>query len=128
MSSHHHAIVWIDHHEARIFHFGRDEADSVIVHPKRAHQNIHHKANTIGSGHAQPDKDYLRDVTHAVAEAEEILVTGPAGAKLELVRFLEEKAPQVKKKVVGVETLDHPTDGQLLDHARRYFRAVDRMI
>jgi hypothetical protein len=24
--------------------------------------------------------------------------------------------------------MDHPTDGELLDHARRVFRAVDRML
>lgn len=128
MSSHHHAIVWIDHHEARVLHFGRDEADRVVVHPKRAHQNIHHKANTIGSGHALPDNAYLGEVTKAMEDAQEILVTGPANAKTELVRFLETHFPQVKKKVLGVETLDHPTDGQLLDHARRFFRAADRMI
>jgi hypothetical protein len=121
MSTHHHAIVWIDHHQARVFHFGRDEANRVIVHPKRGNQHIHHKANTIGSGHAPTDKDYLRDVGHAVADAEDILISGPAGAKTELVRYLEEKSPDVRKKVVAVETLDHPTDGQLLDHARRYF-------
>ena len=27
-----------------------------------------------------------------------------------------------------VETMDHPTDGQLLEHARRFFRAADRML
>ena len=30
-------------------------------------------------------------------------------------------------RVVGVESADHPTDGVLLDHARRYFLAADRM-
>jgi hypothetical protein len=29
---------------------------------------------------------------------------------------------------VGVETVDHPSDGQLLKYARSYFKAVDRMI
>ena len=27
MSDHYHAIVWIDHHEARVFHFGQTEVD-----------------------------------------------------------------------------------------------------
>jgi hypothetical protein len=26
-----------------------------------------------------------------------------------------------------VEALDHPTDGELVAHARQYFRAADRM-
>ena len=35
--------------------------------------------------------------------------------------------PKLKKKVVGVETIDHPSDGQLVAHARKYFNAADRM-
>jgi hypothetical protein len=29
--------------------------------------------------------------------------------------------------VEGVESADHPTDGELLDFARRYVKAADRM-
>jgi hypothetical protein len=123
-----HAIVWIDHHEARIFHFDRDAADRVVVHPKRAHQHLHHKANSIGSGHLAPDRAFLRDVAEAIENAGEILITGPASAKGELAKFLKTDFPAVSTKVVAVETLDHPTDGVLLDHARRYFKAADRML
>ena len=28
---------------------------------------------------------------------------------------------------MGVETVDHPSDGQLLDFARRWFKPVDQM-
>jgi hypothetical protein len=31
------------------------------------------------------------------------------------------------KIIVGVETVDHPSDGQLVAHARHYFNAEDRM-
>jgi hypothetical protein len=30
-------------------------------------------------------------------------------------------------KIVGVETADHPTGGEIVTHARRYFKASDRM-
>jgi hypothetical protein len=30
--------------------------------------------------------------------------------------------------VVGVEALDHLTDGQLVAHGREYFKAADRML
>ena len=29
--------------------------------------------------------------------------------------------------VLGVETLDHPTDGQMVAYVRHYFKAADRM-
>jgi hypothetical protein len=30
--------------------------------------------------------------------------------------------------IVGVETIDHPSDRELVAHARRYFKAEDRML
>jgi hypothetical protein len=32
------------------------------------------------------------------------------------------------KIIVGVETVDHPSDGQLVARARHYFKAEDRML
>jgi hypothetical protein len=36
--------------------------------------------------------------------------------------------PKLEARIVGVETVDHPTDGQLAAFARRYFQAADRML
>ena len=57
----------------------------------------------------------------------EVLIAGPGSAKTELVKHIEQHDPTLKKKVVGVETIDHPSDGQLVAHARKYFSAADRM-
>ena len=56
-----------------------------------------------------------------------ILIVGPGSAKAELQKHLEHLHPQVAAKVSAVETLDHPSDGALLAHARRFFKADDRM-
>ena len=58
---------------------------------------------------------------------EEILVVGPSTAKLGLIRYLHKHAHELEPRVVGVESVDHPTDGQLVAYARKYFRKVDRM-
>src|SRR6186713_2099702 len=52
-----HAMVWIDHREAKVFHFDAEHADTVVVHNSHAHQNLHHKANSIDSGHVPVDKE-----------------------------------------------------------------------
>jgi len=62
MKHHYHALVWIDHQVARVFH-----------------------------------------------------------------TFIRQKHPQLASRISAVETLDHPTDGELLAHGRRFFRADDRM-
>ncbi|MET0408053.1 MAG: translational machinery protein [Hyphomicrobium sp.] len=122
MSGHFHAVVWIDHHEARVFHFNASDSDVVVVHPDHPTRHIHHKANTIGSGHASEDQEYLHEVASALTEAGAILVTGPANEKTELLNHITRHDPSLKPKIKGVETLDHPSDGEILALARKFFK------
>ena len=124
--SHSHAVVWIDHRQARIFHFDATEADERDVRPKDPAPHLHHHANSIGSGHAAEDQKFLHQVAASIGDAKEALITGPANAKHELMKHIGHHDPEIAKIIVGVETLDHPTDGELVDYARRYFRKVDR--
>jgi stalled ribosome rescue protein Dom34 len=123
MPSHYHAVVWMDHLEARVFHFSITEVDQVVLHPHNPTRHIHHKANTIGSGHAAEDHEFLLQVADAIADAGAVLVTGPAKTKNELVKHIARHAPQVSSKIAGVETLDRLTDGELVAHARTYFKS-----
>jgi stalled ribosome rescue protein Dom34 len=125
--NHFHAVIWIDHREARVFHFNPSDADKLVLHPDHPTKHIHHKANSIGSGHAGADKEFLHAVTESVADAGEVLITGPSSAKTELVKHIHEHDPRLMKIIVGVESVDHPSDGQLLAFARHYFVAKDRM-
>ncbi len=125
MSTHNHAVIWIDHREARIFHFNRLEADTQVLHPHNLTKHIHHKANSMGSGHAAADQDFLHEVAEAIGAAHAVLVTGPAQAKTDLIKHIHRHDPQLMERIAGVETVDHPTDGALLDHARHYFKAAD---
>ena len=128
MNQHHyHAIVWVDHHEARVFHVSPTDVEKHILHPDHPTRHIHHKANSIGSGHAAEDHAFLEAVARSVADAGAILITGPANEKTELVKHIHRHAPKLMNALVGVETVDHPRDEQLVAHARKYFKAADRM-
>jgi len=128
MASHHyHAVVWIDHHEARVFHFSPSDVERLVLHPDHPTRHIHHKANSIGSGHAAEDQAFLDAVARSIADAGAVLVTGPANAKTELVKHIQKHEPNLMKIIVGVETVDHPSDGELVAHARRYFKVEDLM-
>ena len=128
MPTHFHAIVWIDHSQAKVFHIGLSGDDEVVLHPHMPTRHLHHKANSIGSGHAAEDHEFLQAVAQSIADAGEVLVTGPANAKTELVKHISRHDPQLMKIIVGVETVDHPSDGQLVAYARQYFKAKDRML
>jgi stalled ribosome rescue protein Dom34 len=129
MTEHHfHAAIWIDHREARVFHIGLADVDTLVLHPDNPTRHIHHKANSIGSGHAATSPDYLRAVVESVADAGSVLITGPGNAKTELAEFIRLHDPKLAKVIAGVETVDHPSDAQLVAYARKYFKAADRMV
>jgi hypothetical protein len=126
MQGHYHAVVWIDHRQARVFHFNAADADRIVVHPERPVRDYHRKQP--GSGHHDPeDKAFLEEVTQAVADAGAILIVGPAGEKHELFKHIERVHPYMTVRVEGVESADHPSDGELIAHARRFLKSADRM-
>jgi DNA-binding MurR/RpiR family transcriptional regulator len=122
MSAHYHAVVWLDHHQAKLFHVGLTGDDEVALHPHLPTRHLHHKANSVGSGHAGPDAHYLEDIANALGDAGEILIIGPAGAKTELAKHLREKHPAIGKRIVAVEAADHPSDGQIVAYAKQHFK------
>jgi len=126
--SHYHAIVWLDHSEAHVMHVSPDDVEKSVVHPAKPPLHLHSRSGTLGSGRMAEDKEYYQDVTEALRGAQEILVVGPAQAKLQLIKHIHARAPDMVKNIVGVETVDHPTDGQLVAYARKYFVAKDHML
>jgi stalled ribosome rescue protein Dom34 len=127
MTAHYHAVVWIDHREARVFHFNAGEVERLVLHPHEPTLHIHHKANSIGSGHAAEDQEFLHQVASAIADAGTVLIAGPANAKTELVKHIHRHDPKLIERLAGIETVDHPTDASLVAHARHYFKSADRM-
>ncbi|MFN0190963.1 MAG: translational machinery protein [Aestuariivirga sp.] len=124
---HFHAVMWIDHHEARVFHFSLEDVESLVLRPDHPSRNIHHKSNTIGSGHDDLASAFLRAAAQSIADAGAVLITGPANAKTELMKHIGQHEPKLMKIILGVETVDHPSDAQLVAYARKYFKAADRM-
>jgi len=124
---HFHYLVWIDHQLARIMSFNEQTSEARTLHSARGAEHLHHKANARDSGHVTVDHDFLEQVAQALQHAGAILITGPAGAKHELATHLKAKHPAIAARVSGVETVDHPSEGQLLALARKFFHGDDRM-
>lgn len=124
--SHFHAIVWLDHSEARVMDFTPDEVDKTNIHAKEPHKHLHAK-HTLHEKHHE-DKGFYHEIAEALKGATEILVAGPGSAKLDLVKHIHRHDHELVPCLVAVETVDHPSDGQLLAYARKYFKAADRML
>jgi stalled ribosome rescue protein Dom34 len=125
MSIDSHAIVWIDHAQARVIALTSETPAARVIHPIGGTPHLHHKANSIDAGHLAEDQTYLHAVGQALAKFDFVLVAGPANAKLELMKHIARHDPQLLSKVTAVQAADHPTDGQLLDLGRRHFSLND---
>jgi stalled ribosome rescue protein Dom34 len=122
-----HAVVWIDHQEARIIRFDRDESDESVVHAEGGKHHLHVKAGTRAGSRAPEDQEFFHEVAATLTDARTVLVGGPSNAKGEFVKHLQRHDPELAKRVAGVEPMDHLTDGELLAHAHQFFRRADRM-
>jgi len=126
-SQHYHAILWIDHHEARIIHFNADEADETLIHPDHPPRHLHSKAGSASGTHRHGDKQFFHDVAEALQASQVFLVTGPSTAKDEFVAYLKQDCPELAGKLDSVKALQHVTDNQLVATGRQHFKAADRM-
>lgn len=120
---HSHTAVWIDHKEARIFHIDPDKLDAQTV--MAALQSSHHKHPGPAKNHPDDEKRFFHEVVQALEASAEVLIVGPSTAKLALVRYVHKHAHGLEPKIVGIETVDHPTDGQLIAYATTYFKRID---
>ena len=118
-----HAIVWLDQSEAHVIHFTRDAAETDVIKTTSQHK----KDGVVSNNRADESTGYMDEVATAITGAKEILIVGPGMEKMTFIRHLNKHHAELANKVVSVETVDHPNDGQLLAYARKYFVKSDMM-
>ena len=119
--------VFLDHHEARIFHVALGSADESTVQAPHHHVRRHPKKGTDEHNHPDDDHHFFADVAHALEGTQQVLLLGPSTAKLEFFRYVHKHDASLEKRIMGLETVDHPTDKQLLAHIKTYFGLPDRL-
>jgi stalled ribosome rescue protein Dom34 len=123
-----HAVAWLDHREAKVFFFNREAAESLRLATTLAHHQTHNKAGTVDGKSAPENNAFYHEVVKALEPAKEWLIVGPGSAKDELAKHIRDHHSQLKDRIVGIEPADHPTQAQIVAHARTFFRAADRML
>ncbi len=118
-----HFVVWLDSNDARIFSFGKDSVTESSVHSMREDHPHRHPKDGLTRTHAHPDDTvhFFTDVGAALGEQGRILIVGPGVAKLLFLRHAHAHNPALEARVAGIETVDHPTDRQIVAYARQYF-------
>jgi stalled ribosome rescue protein Dom34 len=115
-----HAVVWIDHHTAQVLQF---DAEHVQAQKIKSHS---HHTKQRGSA-VRTEHEFFSEVCDALAGITEVLVTGSHSTQADFKHFVEKHRAAVTAQIVGYETVDHPSENQLVAMARKYFLKHDRM-
>jgi hypothetical protein len=81
--------------------------------------NLRSDTETRYSVHTRYPSRFHRQTATKSPDAGAVPITGPAKAKTELVKHIDRHMPVLKAKIAGVETVDHPTDGELVAQASK---------
>jgi hypothetical protein len=116
----HHAVVLIDHHSAQVLQFDSEHLQAHKVKEHSHHTRQH--GSEVRTEHA-----FFSEVCDALVGIPEVLVAGSHLAQTDFRHYVEKHRPQGLKQITGWETVDHPSEGQLLALAKKHFAKVDRM-
>lgn len=115
-----HAVVWVDHQKAQVLQF---DAEHVQAQKVKAHS--HHTAQH--GSEVRTSHEFFGQVCDALEGIAEVLVTGPHTGLTDFRHYADKHRPQTAQRIVGYETVDHPSEAQLIAFARKYFLKFDRM-
>jgi stalled ribosome rescue protein Dom34 len=115
-----HAVVLVDHHHAKVLQF---DATQVLTQVLKAHS---HPTKQHGSA-VRAEHEFFSEVCDALAGIPEVLVTGSHTAQADFKHYVAKHRAALAAHLVGYETVDHPSDNQLVALARAFFLKHDRM-
>lgn len=109
-----HAVAHIDHHTAQVLQFDADHVETQKVHEHVRYTRQH--GSNVRSEH-----EFFGEVCDALAGVSQVLIAGSHTAQADFRHYIEKHRVETSKQIVGWETVDHPTEGQLLALARQCF-------
>ena len=109
-----HAVVQIDDHHAEVLHFDADHSES-----QRIKDHVH-DTRQHGSG-VRTEHEFFASVCDALATSVDVLVVGSHMGQADFRHYVTTHRSALAAKIVGWQTVDHPSEGQLLALAREFF-------
>jgi hypothetical protein len=125
--SQYHAVIWLDHHEARVIYFNIDSSSESVLSPADPPPQLHIKSGSASGTHVTDEPAFYLDVAKACDEAKAVLLVGPSTAKAEFVNYLHRHSPATFDLISAIETIERVTDHQLLAEGRRFFGMHNRI-
>jgi stalled ribosome rescue protein Dom34 len=121
MSNRYHAVIWIDHRQAEVFHVNEKEQSKLVITSRLSGQRLHHQNRRAGDAHPPVDAEFFGRIASALNHTGGILVTGPGESRFELERYLRRTRPDLADHVELVDMDGHPGEAGLIAMARAHF-------
>jgi stalled ribosome rescue protein Dom34 len=77
--------------------------------------------------HPEDATHFFQDVARRLEDADAILLMGPASAKIEFFKYLQGHHAALAQRVIGLETVDHPSDPQIAALSGQAFAKAERL-
>ncbi len=106
------AVVWLDHRNAQVIRFDAEQAETRKL-QAHSHDTGQHRSE-VRTGH-----EFFGEVCDALAGIESILVTGSHTAQADFRHYVDKHRPALAPRIAGWETVDHPTQAQLVALGRQ---------
>ena len=109
-----HAVAWIDHHNAQVLQI---DAEQVLDQKVKEHvRYTRQHGSKVRSEH-----EFFAEICDALTGIESALVAGSRTAQADFRHYVEKHRPAVEAQIAGWETVDHPTEGEIVKMAREFF-------
>jgi hypothetical protein len=112
------AVLWLDHHNAQLLTL--DDAQSSL---RQIHAHSHY-TRQHGSN-VRTEHEFFSHVCDALPGVAKLLVTGAHQVQSDFRHYVDKHRPALAPRIVGWQTADHPSQGQLLAQARTFFVQYD---
>lgn len=116
-----HAVAWIDHHAAQVL-----QIDAEHVLDQKVREHVHY-TRQHGSK-VRSEHEFFAEVCAALDGIESVLVAGSHTAQADFRHYVEKHRPALVAKIVGWETVDHPTEGEIVKLTRAFFVRRGEMV
>ena len=115
-------VIWMDSEKAQIFSLNPEGIEKTHLEKHAMDHHTHKKKDN----HSDPNTDhFFKDLSTKIATAEKVLLLGPGLGKNHFRSYLEKHSPGLAKKIIGVESVDHPTENQIMAKSREFFKTYN---
>lgn len=111
------AVITVDSHKAKIIRLN-DEAHHARFLEASTQSTRQHNSEV------RHTHEFFAAVCDDLAGLDQVLVTGGHTGLSEFKHYVTNHRPALVNHIVGYETVDHPTEGQLVAYGRDYFDKI----